>query len=156
MRRTSLRFPLTPSFVLAAIALFFALGGSAFAIRSSNAKVVLCPSGSTRGVAFVSGDPRKGIENLPDDWSSAESLFKYRYNCSHGAVQVRKSAHGYGFDVRFVGNPAKVAIASAASDSTIAASVTPEPDGSFHVSTAGDVPDSSFPNRPSEVVVVAF
>src|SRR4051812_38023728 len=105
MRRPPLRFQLTPSFVLAAIALFFALGGSAFAIRSSSAKVVRCPVGAARAVAWVSGDPRKGIDNLPEDWSAAEGLFKYRYNCSRGAVQVRKSAHGYGFDVRFVGNP---------------------------------------------------
>ena len=156
MRRPSLRFQLTPSFVLAAIALFFALGGSAFAIRSSATKVVRCPAGSARGVAWVSGDPHQGIENLPNDWTSAENLFKYRYNCSRGAVQVRKSTHGYGFDIRFVGNPGKVAVANAAADSTLAASVAPQPDGSFHISTAGDVPDSSFPNRGAEVVIVVF
>jgi hypothetical protein len=156
MRRPPLRLHVTPSFVLAALALFFALGGSAFAIRSSTAKAPRCPVGSARGIAYVSGDPHKGIENMPDDWSSSDALFNFRYNCSRGAIQVRKSTHGYGFDIRFLGNPAKTAIANAASDATLAASITPEPDGSFHVSTAGDVADSSFPNRGAEVVIVVF
>jgi hypothetical protein len=55
-----------------------------------------------------------------------------------------------------VGNPGTVAVASTASDSTLAVSVAPESDGSFHVSTAGDVPDASFPNRGAEVVIVVF
>jgi hypothetical protein len=156
MRRPPLRLQLTPSFVLAALALFFALGGSALAIRSTAAKVVRCPTGSARGIAWVSGDSRKGIENLPEDWSAADNLFKFRYNCSRGAVQVRKSTHGYGFDVRFVGNPGKVAVASTASDATLTASIAPQADGSFHVSTAGDVADTSFPNRPAEVMIVVF
>ncbi|MDX6504339.1 MAG: hypothetical protein QOE29_1464 [Gaiellaceae bacterium] len=156
MRRPPLRFQLSPSFVLASLALFFALGGSAFAFRAASAKVVRCPVGSARGVAFVTGDPRQGIENLPNDWSSADVLFKYRYNCSRGAVQVRKSTHGYGFDIRFLGNPGKAALASASSETTLATAIAAEADGSFHVSTAGDVPNSSFPNRGGSVVVVLF
>src|SRR4051794_19547668 len=148
----------TPSFVVASLALFFALGGSAFAIQAvkPKPKPVPCPLNSVRGVAFVTGDPRQGIENLPNDWSSSPTFFGYRANCSGGAIEVRKSQHGYGFDIRFLGNPAKVAVVSAGTDTTLAAAANPEPDGSFHVSTAGDVPDSSFPNRGSSVAVVVF
>jgi hypothetical protein len=69
---------------------------------------------------------------------------------------VRKSVHGYGFDVRFLGNPGKMALATTAAESGLAASVMPEPDGTFHVSTAGDAHPSAFVNIATPVVVVLF
>jgi hypothetical protein len=145
---------LSPSVVLSSLALFFALGGSAFALRTGDAKV-RCPVGAPRAVAYVTGAPNVGPGDLPNDWSGAANLFGYRWSCA-GPVQVRKSKHGFGFDIRFPGNPGKVAVATAASDTTLAVSVAPQPDGSFHVSTAGDVPNSSFPNRVSNVAIVVF
>src|SRR6266550_2050640 len=71
-----------------------------------------CGAGTVRGVAVVVGDPHKGIANLPASFSGAAELFGYRWNCSGGAVQVRQSAGAPGVDIRFAGNPGKVALVS--------------------------------------------
>ena len=159
--RRSLRLHLSPSFAVAMLALFFALGGSAFAVREAAPKpkpAPRCPVGSARAIAFVTGDLRVGIANLPNDWSANPTFFGYRYSCSGGPVEIRKSPLTYGgFDVRFPGNPGRYAVATVAADATLAVSVTPKPDGSFHVTEAGDAPSESFPFRPTgSFVIVVF
>jgi hypothetical protein len=159
--RRPLRLHLSPSFAVATVALFFALGGSAFAVREATPKpkpAPRCPLGSARAIAFVTGDPRVGIANLSDNWSSSPELFGYRYSCSGGPIEVRKSPLAYGgFDIRFPGNPGRYAVATIAADATLAVSVTPKPDGSFHVTEAGDAPSGSFPFRPTgSFVIVLF
>ena len=54
MRRPPLRFQLSPSFVLASLALFFALGGSAFAFRAASVS-----SDEALASAALPGLPRK-------------------------------------------------------------------------------------------------
>ena len=82
------------------------------------------------------------------DWSSADKLFGFRYSCSGGGAQVKKSQHtNGGFDIRFPGNPGRFAVANVADDGTKAISVVPEPDGSFHVTEAGNAPGETFPFR---------
>ena len=88
------RVTFTPATVLALVALFFALGGSAFAlgdrIDSPFANQKRCANGAVRGVAVVTGQPSAGIANVPDRFSSTGSYFARRFNCTGKAVQVRR------------------------------------------------------------------
>lgn len=123
-----------PATILALIALFFALGGSAFAVgrhveRASVAQQ-RCTNGAVRGVAWVTGDPSAGASNIPDQFTSNKRLFGRVFNCAGRAVQVRRVAGGT-FQVRFVGNAGRSAVASAAGDS--AANVEPVAGGAFQV-----------------------
>lgn len=107
--------PLSPSTVLALVALFFALGGSAFAVgerlQAGTAAQQRCANGAVRGVAVVTGDPSRGMANLPDRLSGAAVLFARRFNCTGKGVQVRRTGIGV-YEVRFVGNAAPTALAS--------------------------------------------
>ena len=48
---------ITPSTVIAALALFFALGGSAVAVRDAVRPQARCAPGAVRGYIVVNGDP---------------------------------------------------------------------------------------------------
>jgi len=113
MRRA--RLPITPGTAIALIALFFALGGSAFAVgervQSLAAAQQRCANGSVRGVATVTGNPAQGIANMPDQFTSTPALFARRFNCSGKAIQARRAEIGV-YEIRFVGNSAPSAIAS--------------------------------------------
>jgi hypothetical protein len=134
---------LSPSMVVAALALFLAAGGSGYALGVKTTPQVRCQQGAIRGIAIVTGDIH-GIANLPSDFSADPGLFGYRFNCTGGAIQVRKSPSvPGGADIRFVGNAAANAIASVVGTGPGAASVTRQPDGSFRVVTSipsGDNP----------------
>jgi len=105
----------TPGTAIALVALFFALGGSAFAVgehvQGLAAAQPRCANGSVRGVAVVTGNPAQGIANLPDAFSSSPSLFARRFNCTGKAIQVRRAEIGV-YEIRFTGNSAPSAIAS--------------------------------------------
>jgi hypothetical protein len=105
----------TPGTVIALVALFFALGGSAFAVgehvQSLAAAQQRCANGSVRGVATVTGNPAQGIANIPDSFSSSPSFFARRFNCTGKAIQVRRAGYGV-YEIRFTGNAAPSAIAS--------------------------------------------
>lgn len=127
---------LTPATGVALVALFLALGGSAFAIGTKVAPQQRCAQGAVRGIAVVQGDTQKGIANMPDQFSSSPSLFARRFNCTGGAVQVRRVNTGV-FEVKFVGNPAPTALASALAQDGSSAAVARLGDGTFQVSTRG-------------------
>ena len=114
MHRTS-RLSITPGTAIAVVALFFALGGSAFAvgehIQSPSVAQQRCSNGAVRGIATVTGNPTQGIANIPDQFTSAGNLFSRRFNCARGAIQVRRTAIGV-YEVRFAGNSAPTAIAA--------------------------------------------
>jgi hypothetical protein len=116
------------------VALFFALGGSAFAvgerIQSATAAQQRCANGAVRGVAVVTGNPSAGMANIPDRFTSAANLFSRKFNCAKKAVQVRRAAPGV-FEVRFVGNAAPSAVGSAFNDAY--ADVEPIGPGVFQV-----------------------
>jgi len=116
---TSSRFPISPSTAIALVALFFALGGSAFAvgerIQSATAAQPRCANGAVRGIAAVTGAAGAGIANVPDQFTAAGGLFARKFNCTGKAVQVRRTATGT-FEVKFVGNAASSAVASAVGD----------------------------------------
>ena len=144
----------TPSMAVALAALFFALGGSAFALRSTTA--ARCPVGSARAIAYVTGDIN-GIPNLPVSWSSSASLFHYRYSCSGGTIEVRKAIEeGGGFDVRFNGNPGRYPVATPVYSDAYGLSSAPMPDGSFHISEAGGALSGSFSVRSNASVIIVL
>jgi hypothetical protein len=113
MSRT--RLTITPGTAIALLALFFALGGSAFAvgerIQSPSVAQQRCTNGAVRGFASVTGDPSKGMANIPDQFSSANALFTRKFNCTGRAVQVRRLEIGV-YEVRFVGNGAGTVLAN--------------------------------------------
>lgn len=113
------RFTLTPATAIALVALFFALGGSAFAvgerIQGASALQKTCTNGAVRGIANVTGVPSQGIANMPDQFSSAANLFSRRFNCTGKGVQVRRVAAGV-YEVRFVGSTSTSAVGSAVGD----------------------------------------
>ncbi len=106
------RFRPTPSTVLAAAALFFALGGSALAVSDAIKPQPRCATGAIRGIVTVTGDPTKGVANFPDRFTSAKALVPRQFNCGNGAPQVRRVNTG-SFEVRFPGNSASTATVSA-------------------------------------------
>jgi hypothetical protein len=113
MNRMS-RLSITPGTAIALVALFFALGGSAFAvgerIQGLSVAQQRCTNGAVRGVAVVTGNPAQGIANLPDTFTGAGNLFSRRFNCTGKAIQVRRVGIG-AYELRFVGNASPSAIA---------------------------------------------
>ena len=124
-----MKIRLNPATTLAGLALFFALGGSAVAVSHAVKPQPRCATGAVRGIAGVTGDPTKGMANLPDQFSSAKGLFSRVFNCGGGAPQVRRVSTGV-YEVRFPGNTAQTAVASA---SNAFAWVQPMPGGVFRV-----------------------
>ena len=90
----------TPSTVLAAAALFFALGGSAIAVSEAVRPQARCQPGSVRGFVAVNGDPAKGIANIGDAFTSARPAVGVRFNCAGAAPQARRVNVGV-YEVRF-------------------------------------------------------
>ena len=129
------RLRMTPATGIALVALFFALGGSAFAVgerfQAGAANQQRCANGAVRGVAHVTGDPSKGIANVPDQFAATRVLFARTFNCTNRAVQVRRTGIGT-YEVRFVGNAAPTAFGAGAGTST--ATATRIAPGTFRVS----------------------
>lgn len=164
MRRAP-RLP-SPAAVLSVAALFFALGGSALALgdavlgsAAASKPQPRCQAGAVRGIAVVTGNPPEGIENLPDRFTSAASVFGYRFNCTGGRIEVRRAPGQPGvYDVRFVGIRSAVAIANPLGEAG-AAAVGQSPDGSFRVFVTGPVHPSRGYYGPREdipFVIVAL
>jgi hypothetical protein len=118
--KTSRRVTVTPATALALVALFFALGGSAFALgdraQSAFANQKRCADGAVRGIAVVTGQPSAGIANVPDRFTSAASYFARRFNCAGKGIHVRRVEAGV-FEVRFVGITGASGVGSGTSDS---------------------------------------
>jgi hypothetical protein len=119
----------TPSTVLAALALFFALGGSAVAVRDAVRPQPRCAPGAVRGYIAVNGDPAKGIANIGDQFTSAKPEVGARFNCAGAAPQARRVSTGV-YEVRFPGNGTQVAMISAPAAQGTVAMVGP---GTFRV-----------------------
>jgi hypothetical protein len=108
--------------VVAGAALFFALGGSAIAVTEAVKPQARCQPGAVRAFVAVNGDPAKGMANFPDQFTSAKPLVGTRFNCAGGAPQARRVSAGV-FEVRFPGNVAQVAAASAGGAETTVVSL---------------------------------
>ena len=119
----------SPSTVLAALALFFALGGSAIAVRDAVRPQARCAPGAVRGFIAVNGDPAKGMANLGDQFTSAQPVVGARFNCARGAPQARRVDRGV-YEVRFPGNASQVAMVSSGAAETTVGTIGP---GAFRV-----------------------
>ena len=126
---------ITPGAAIGVIALFFALGGSAYAVQErAQAPSVAqqrCANGAVRGVAVVTGIASQGIANIPGNFTGAGNLFSRKFNCTGRAVQVRRVDTGV-FEVQFVGISGGSGVGSGMGDAV--ASVQPAPGGVFRVS----------------------
>jgi hypothetical protein len=131
MKRSG-RLTITPGTALGLIALFFALGGSAFAvgerIQGTSVAQQRCTNGAVRGIAVVTGNPAAGMANFPDMYTSVG--ISRKFNCTRRAVQAKRVEAGV-FDVRFVGISGASGVGSAAGD--IYSTVQALPDGVFRV-----------------------
>lgn len=147
----------SPALVVSVLALFFAIGGSAYALGAVTASPQpRCQPGAVRGIAVVTGDPLHGIQNLPGQFSGAARFFARRFNCGGGPVQVRKLAAGT-YAVRFVGLAKPSVVASPLSSEAVGAAVQPLPDGSFQVTMhAASTEQNHLPFVDVSFVVVAF
>lgn len=131
MKRSG-RLSVTPGAALGVIALFFALGGSAFAVGNAvhgpSVAQQRCANGAVRGIAVVTGNPSTGIANLGDAFTGAG--FSRKFNCTGRAVQARRVDLGV-FEVRFAGISGASGLATGSGD--IYATVQTAPGGVFRV-----------------------
>ena len=123
-----MRFHPSPATVIAAVALFFALGGSALAISDAVKPQPRCANGAVRGIAAVTGNA-SGMANIPDQFTSTRSLFARTFTCAGGAPEVRRISPGV-YEVRFPGNAAASATVSGSGAESW---LTPMPGGIFRV-----------------------
>ena len=123
-----MRFHPSPATVIAAVALFFALGGSALAISDAVKPQPRCANGAVRGIAAVTGNS-SGMANIPDQFTNTRSLFSRTFNCAGGAPEVRRISPGV-YEVRFPGNAAASATVSGSGAESW---LTPMPGGIFRV-----------------------
>jgi hypothetical protein len=148
---------ISPSLVVAGLALLFALGGSAFAIgQKAAAPQQRCQNGAVRAIAVVTGVPRQGIENLPDTYTANPQAFDRRFNCTGKGVQVRRAGSGQ-WDVRFPGISGASCLASSMSAQAGSVSCQPLADGGYRVSLRGVGTEDNFlppMNVPFLVVIV--
>jgi hypothetical protein len=124
------------SIAVAFAALFFALGGTAFAVgehfdSSAAPAQRACAQGRVQGVAHVTGGPG-GAANIPGAFTGSRAVFGRRYNCSGRAIHVRRLGIGV-YEVRFLRNGAPNAIAGGGSG--VQASAERIGSGVFRVST---------------------
>ena len=128
----------SPALVLSAVALFFAIGGSAFAVgQRLGVAQPRCANGAVKGFAYVKGDPNKGIQNLPEAYISDPKVFGTSFNCSGKPVQVKRA--GTVFQIRFPGTAGRLAIATGAGPDAGQFWATPLPDGSWKITRQGPV-----------------
>jgi hypothetical protein len=119
------------------VALFFALGGTAFAVGSKVAPQPRCATGAIRGIAVVTGGTID-LSTLPGTFTSQPAALSYHWSCTSGQILIRKPPGVQGVEIKFVGNPATVAIvSSAASGTPNGGSVSRQSDGSFQVVMGG-------------------
>lgn len=132
--RGSSQLAIRPGTAIALLALFFALGGSAFAVgeRVTGPSVAQqrCANGAVRGIAVVTGIPSQGIANIPGTFTGARTMFARRFNCTGKAIQVRRVEFGV-YEVRFGGISGASGYGSAVGDAYL--TVEPLPGGVFRV-----------------------
>ena len=154
VRRLRARRP-SPAIVLSAAALFFAIGGSAFALgQRVGVAQPRCANGAVKGFAYVTGKGSEGVQNMTETYTSDPKVFGTTFNCSGKPVQVRRSRDV--FEIRFPGAPARTAIVAATVLNVPAMSVTPQPDGSFRVSPQGVGGNTFSLGAEHQFVIVVF
>jgi hypothetical protein len=128
------RFKPSPALCLAAAALFFALGGAAFAVGSTNAPQPRCATGAVRGIAEI--NTSFDLSSLTTNMSVTPQAFSYAWSCTGGKVYIRKNDNG--IDVQFLGNPSTIATVSGIDGGfPYSGSVSRSSGGWFHVTMGG-------------------
>lgn len=152
--RLRVRTP-SPALVLSTVALFFAIGGSAFAVgQRVGAAQPRCGDGAVKGFAYVTGDPAMGIHNLGQEFTRNPKVFGARFNCAGKAVEVRRNRDT--FEIRFVGVAGRTATAASTVANIPTPAVTRLPDGSFRITPQG-VGDPAFSlNQNNQFVIVVY
>jgi hypothetical protein len=154
---SSLRRP-SPALIVASLALFVALGGSAVAVTDAASPYQRrCAQGAVRAIVFVTGNAREGISNVPDRFTSDAQFFGHRWSCTGGAgaISVRRANAGI-YDVRIPGNPATMAIASGRTNQAVAASAERLADGTFRVHLGGGSPSGPFTGKDVPFALFLF
>ena len=144
----------SPALVISAVALFFAIGGSAFAVgQRVGVAQPKCANGAVKGFAYVTGDPKVGIQNMPDTFSGNARLFGTRFDCAGAAVLVRRDRDT--FVIKFNGIAGRTALVSGIGTNPQTMTVTALPDGSFRIAPihAGDPAFTLGPEHQFAVVV---
>ena len=122
----------SPALVISALALFFAVGGSAFAVgQRVGIAQQRCVNGAVKGFAYVTGDPAVGIQNMSETYSSSPKLFSARFDCAGAAVQVRRVQDA--FQIKFNGIAGRSALVSGVGVNPQTMTVTALPDGSYRI-----------------------
>jgi hypothetical protein len=144
----------SPALVLSALALFFAIGGSAFAVgQRVGVAQQRCVNGAVKGFAYVTGDPAVGIQNMSESYSSSPKLFSARFDCAGASVQVRRVRDA--FQIKFNGIAGRSALVSGVGVNPQTMTVTALPDGSYRITPIPT--DASFQLGPQhQFVVVVF
>jgi hypothetical protein len=129
----------TPALVISLVALFFALGGTAFAVGQKLVPQARCQTGAVRGIAVVNaGEAGQDLSSLPSTYNDDPSFFGYRWSCTGGDISIRKPRGFNGVEVQFSGNPANIAILQSTNLGVPnAGSVTQGSDGGFYISMGG-------------------
>jgi hypothetical protein len=128
----------SPAIAIALAALFFALGGTAFAVNQKAAPAQpRCAPGAIKAIAVLNSG-QFGLDTLPNSYTDNSEWFTYRWSCTGGTISVRKPPDVRGIEVYFGGNNANAAIVSANVNGVPnAGSVYRAPDGGYIVSMGG-------------------
>jgi hypothetical protein len=128
------RVKVTPALCISLVALFFALGGTAFALGSKAVPQARCATGAVRGIAEI--NTSFDLSGLTANLQETPQAFSYTWNCTGGKVYIRKNNNG--IDVQFLGNPATVATVSGIDGGwPYSGSVSRSSNGFFHVTMGG-------------------
>ena len=127
----------SPALVVSLVALFFALGGTAFAVGEKSAPQARCQTGAIRGIAVVTGG-EVGLDSLPSPYQTDPGLFGFRWSCTGGQIAIRKPVDFPGVEIQFSGNPADVAVLQSTNDGVAnAGSIHKGSDGGFYITMGG-------------------
>jgi len=116
---------------VAAAALLLAALGSGFALGKGPGAQQRCRPGAILGIASVT-DRAVHSSAFPTAYSGAAGLFDNRFNCTGGAVLVRRVGPGV-YDVKFVGNRGNVLVGNVSGDAAGTLGWGRHADGSFTV-----------------------
>jgi hypothetical protein len=145
----------SPALLLSVVALFFAVGGSAFAVgQRVGVAQPRCANGAVKAFAYVTGDGRVGIQNMSETYSSDPKLFSARFNCSGAAVQVRRARNV--FQIKFTGVVGRTALVSGVGGNPQTMTVAAMSDGSYQITPVHPGNDSFQLGPENQFAVVLF
>jgi hypothetical protein len=136
------RMKVSPALCISLVALFFALGGTAFALGSKAVPQPRCATGAVRGIAEINSS--YDLSALTTTLQEVPQAFSYTWNCTGGKVYIRKNNNG--IDVQFIGNAATVATVTGTDGGwPFSGSVSRSSSGFFHVTMGGSNADAAGP-----------